>query len=455
MISQFVDRERELEILEREWKNTPSFVVIYGRRRVGKTRLLVEFSRGKRAFFHTFMEGTKESQVKSLAGELADFFNDEVFLSFSDWYPLFKYLSGKINGKTLLVFDEFTYAVKSDRGILSALQRVWDHGLSSKPVMLVLSGSLMGMIEDEVLSHSSPLYGRRTAGFRLRPLGLFPSLRFFKDFVEGLKFYMLLGGVPAYLIIASRYRTFGDFVEGELLTPEGYFYDEPYIVLSELRELKTYFSILSAMASGRRKPSEIASGVGLEGRKIYPYLETLMRLGFVERELPVVGKEKRGLYRISDPMLMSWFSLVYPNRTRIELGTITLEEVEETLQRVFSFRFEDVSREFLIELNRAGKLPFRFSKIGRWWHKGEEIDLVALNERERKALFVEVKWKELSEREARGVLKDLEKKAELVGLSEWEKHHGLVAKRVEGKEELRGKGFLAWDLKDFEAIYVD
>ncbi|WP_394325346.1 ATP-binding protein [Thermococcus sp. JCM 11816] len=228
MIRKFVDRERELEILEKEWRNTPSFVVIYGRRRVGKTRLLVEFSRGgKRAFFHTFMEGgTKESQIKSLTEELADFFDDEVFLSFSDWYPpLFKYLSGKIDNKTLLVFDEFTYAVKSDKGILSALQRVWDHELSSKPVMLVLSGSLMGMMEDEVLSHSSPpLYGRRTAGFRLRPLGLFPSLGFFEDFEEGLKFYMLLGGgVPAYLIIASRYRTVGgDFVEGgEFLTPEG------------------------------------------------------------------------------------------------------------------------------------------------------------------------------------------------------------------------------------------
>lgn len=193
MIRKFVDRERELGILEKEWRNTPSFVVIYGRRRVGKTRLLVEFSRGKRAIFHTFMEGTKESQIKSLTEELADFFDDEVFLSFSDWYPLFKYLSGKIDNKTLLVFDEFTYAIKSDKGILSALQRVWDHELSSKPVMLVLSGSLMGMMEDEVLSHSSPLYGRRTAGFRLRPLGLFPSLGFFEDFEEGLKFYMLLG----------------------------------------------------------------------------------------------------------------------------------------------------------------------------------------------------------------------------------------------------------------------
>ncbi|BAA29934.1 AAA family ATPase [Pyrococcus horikoshii] len=113
MISQFIDRKRELAILEREWKNTPSFVVIYGRRRVGKTRLLVEFSKGKKVFFYTFMEGTKESQVKSLAKELVDFFNDEIFLSFSDWYPLFKYLSGKLMEKLSLYSTSLPMQLKA------------------------------------------------------------------------------------------------------------------------------------------------------------------------------------------------------------------------------------------------------------------------------------------------------------------------------------------------------
>nr|WP_231833730.1 ATP-binding protein [Pyrococcus horikoshii] len=208
------------------------------------------------------------------------------------------------------------------------------------------------------------------------------------------------------------------------------------------------------MSSGRRRPSEIASEVGLEGRKIYPYLETLIRLGFVERELPIARKEKRGLYRISDPMLMSWFSLIYPNRTEIELGTITLERVEKILQRIFSFRFEDVSREFLVEMNKAGKLPFRFTKIGRWWYKGEEIDLVALNEDEEKALFIEVKWKDLKEREVKGILKDLEKKAGLVGLDGWDKNYGLIEKSIERKEKLREENYLVWDLKDFDALKI-
>ncbi|ASJ17286.1 hypothetical protein A3L04_09505 [Thermococcus chitonophagus] len=116
-----------------------------------------------------------------------------------------------------------------------------------------------------------------------------------------------------------------------------------------------------------------------------------MRLGFVERELPVGRKEKRDLYKIADAMLLTWFSIVYPNRGAIEAGIISWEDVEDDLQRVFSLRFEEVAKEFLIELNKAKELPLRFTRIGRWWHREEEIDIVALNERERKVLFVEVK----------------------------------------------------------------
>ena len=451
MISEFIDRENELKLLEEQWANLPSFVVLYGRRRTGKTRLLVEFSKGKRAFFHTFMEDTRERQIRKLREELVAFFNDELFLSLDDWYSLFKYLSLKIEEKTLIILDEFSYALKSDRTILSALQRAWDHDLSRKPVMLVLSGSLIGMMVDEVLSYSSPLYGRRTASFRLRPLTVFDSLKFFSDFRTGLELYMLIGGIPSYLIVASRYRDTGTFVEETFLKPEGFFYDEPYILLSgELRELKTYFSILSAMAHGKTRPSEIASYAGLDGRKVYPYLENLIRLGFVERELPVAKKEKRGIYRLKDPMLLTWFSIVPKNRTGIELGLVTYDDVKGDLQRILGVRFEDVAREFLIELNKAEKLPSKFTRIGRWWHRGEEIDLVAVDGNMKKVLLVEVKWKDMRKREARGVLKDLKRKFKLMGLEGWEAYFGLMARKVEGKGDLREEGFNVWDLDDLE-----
>ncbi|ALM74259.1 ATP-binding protein [Thermococcus barophilus] len=453
MISHFVNRKRELERLEREWKSVPSFVVIYGRRRIGKTRLLVEFSKNKNTFFHTFFEGTKESHIKALRKELAEFFGDEIFLSLNDYYTIFRYLAGKIDAKTLIVLDEFTYALKGDKELASKLQRAWDHHLSKKPVMLVISGSLIGMMRDEVLSYSSPLYGRRTAGFMLRPLSLFDSFELFESFEYGIRAYMLLGGVPSYLIVASKYKNIEELLKWEFLTPEGFFYDEPYILLSqELRELKLYFSILSAIAVGKKRISEIGNHIGVEARRLYPYLENLIRLGFVKRETPIIGKKSKGIYKLNDPMLLTWFSTVYPHKTEIETGIIDIENVRNELNKVMALRFEEVSREFLIELNRLGRLPLRFEKIGRWWRKDEEIDLVALSEREKKALFVEVKWKDLKEREARGVLKALERKSELVGLENWERFYGIVAKSIEKKEKLMVEGFLLWDLADFERL---
>ncbi|MBO8181152.1 MAG: DUF234 domain-containing protein, partial [Archaeoglobus sp.] len=157
---------------------------------------------------------------------------------------------------------------------------------------------------------------------------------------------------------------------------------------------------------------------------------------------------------IADPYFAFWFRYVHPNVDLIETGQgdFLVELVMENLSEYLGWVFENIAKDFLIKLNRAGKLPFRFTKIGRWWGKGGKIDLVALNERERKALLVEVKWKDLSEREARGILRDLERKSQLVGLDDWEKNYRLVAKSVEGKEELKNEGWLVWDLEDFEKL---
>ncbi len=264
---------------------------------------------------------------------------------------------------------------------------------------------------------------------------------------------MLLGGVPSYLIVASKYKSIEELLKWEFLASEGFFYDEPYVLLSqELRDLKLYFSILSAIAVGKTRISEIGNHIGIEARKLYPYLENLIRLGFVKREVPVIGKKNRGVYKLNDSMLLTWFSTVYPHKTEIETGVIDIEDIGDELNRVMALRFEDVAKEFLLRLNKTEELPFRFKKIGKWWRKGEEIDLVALNEREKKALFVEVKWKGLKEGEARRSLRDLERKSELVGLEGWEKFYGLIARNVEGKETLREEGFLVWDLKDFERL---
>lgn len=433
----FIDREREMEILGREWKNRPSFVVLYGRRRVGKTRLLREFAKGKRTLFFTFPEAVEEVQMREFREAMSDFLGDDFVrkLKTDAWLDLLRYLAEKVDD-CLIVLDEFTYAIKSERKILSDLQRVWDNILSEKNVMLVLSGSLLGMMWDDVLSHASPLYGRRTRSMTLRPFNYPNALKFFSDPEFGIRAYMLVGGVPSYLRLASRYSNIEEFLREEFLSDYGFFYDEPYVLLGEeLRELKTYFSILRAIAEGNRRLERIANFVGLPARSVYPYVETLMRLGFVERESPILGSRKVSLYRIKDPMLLTWFTLTYPQIAEISSGTARLDD----LYKVYSTRFEELAREFLT-LSR----PIEFESLGRWWYKGDEIDIVALGD---ETTLIEVKWKDLSRKDALRVLREIEVKAEKVR-SAGKVRLGLIAKSVEGKEELREEGYLAWDLED-------
>lgn len=433
----FIDREREMEILGGEWKNRPSFVVLYGRRRVGKTRLLREFAKGKRTLFFTFPEAVEEVQMREFREAMSDFLGDDFVrkLKTDAWLDLLRYLAEKVDD-CLIVLDEFTYAIKSERKILSDLQRVWDNILSEKNVMLVLSGSLLGMMWDDVLSHASPLYGRRTKSMNLRPFNYPNALKFFSDPEFGIRAYMLVGGVPSYLRLASRYSNIEEFLREEFLSDYGFFYDEPYVLLGgELRELKTYFSILRAIAEGNRRLERIANFVGLPARSVYPYVETLMRLGFVERESPILGSRKVSLYRIKDPMLLTWFTLTYPQIAEISSGTARLDD----LYKVYSTRFEELAREFLT-LSR----PIEFESLGRWWYKGDEIDIVALGD---ETTLIEVKWKDLSRKDALRVLREIEVKAEKVR-SAGKTRLGLIAKSVKGKDELREEGYLAWDLED-------
>jgi len=438
---EFVDREKEIALLQREWENTPSFVVLYGRRRVGKTRLLQEFAKNKTSFFFTFPEAVKEIQIEEFKRELAKFLNDKWLekLELNDWKELFTYMADKLPEKTLIILDEFTYAIKSDKKILSDLQRVWDHELSRKDVMLVISGSLLGMMWDEVLSYASPLYGRRTRDIHLKELDYLNALKFFEDKDYGIQAYMLIGGTPTYLNVAKRHKTIENLVKEEFLSDSGFFYNEPYILLSqELRELKVYFSILNAISHGNTRLEEIANFIGKPARSIYPYIENLLRLGFIEKETPILVKKKRSVYKIRNNLLLSWFTLVYPNQGRISLGKVEVNE--DSLTEVFSKKFEDVAREFLIL-----KRPVEFKEIGHWWFKGEEIDIIALGDDE--IFLFEVKWSELNEKKAENILRALRRKSRMVEF-EGDFHYGIIAKSLDGKEDLREKGFHVFDLED-------
>lgn len=443
----FVDRKNELRaIREKLMSKKFELIVIYGRRRVGKTRLVLEAVKDFPHIYYLAVEGDNLRHFRETAERIAP----EVRYAREDWESLLHALKGKV-----IIIDEFPNMIKEDPKVVSIFQKAVDLNLSNSNTKLILLGSSVSMITEKVLSYKSPLYGRRTGSMKLKPMEFFTLREFFPgiSWKELIEIYGFTDGIPFYIIQVKL--PFWEWLEKELLNPVSFFRDEvDFLLRYEFTETRTYRRILEAIALGKTTPKEIKNFTGMRHSDITPYLRNLIETDLVVREVPVTEKpaSKKGRYYVADNFLAFWFRYIYPNLSRIEEGTFNVVEIREDYSRYLGWVFEKVARQFLVRLNKAGKLPFKFTKIGKWWHKDEEIDLVALNKRERKALFVEVKWKELSEREAKKVLKDLEMKSELVGLEGWEKFYGLIARDVEGNEKLREKGWLVWDLGDFESV---
>jgi len=458
----FINRKSELEFLEKAYSsNRAEFLVIYGRRRIGKTELLLHFARDKPYVYFLTTEKPYRENLRELQRLLAEFLGDELFgkVIFDGIDELLMAFADRIgDDRVILIIDEFPLLIEHYRPVLSLLQKAWDLKLSETKIMLILCGSSVSAMETDVLGYRSPLYGRRTGQWRLTEIPFFHIGEFLPGYtVEDLvKVYGVVGGIPAYLLQFNPDKGFDENVVENVLSKGAFLYEEAEVLLrEELREPANYFAILQAVASGRSKFGEIVNATGLDKSLVSKYLAVLQRLGIVEREVPVTvtWKEvsKRGLYSIADNYFAFWFRYVLPNKSYLEAGMG--EEVWERSAEDFNAYMDSVFEKLVRTPKVFFKLTnFRFTKLGRWWRKKEEIDLVALNDRERKALFVEVKWKDLKEGEAKGILKDLERKAELVGLDNWEKSYGLMAKSVEEKERLKDEDWLVWDLRDFERL---
>lgn len=447
MIREFVDRVSELRLLEEEWgKPGGRMIILYGRRRIGKTRLIGEFTRDKTGVLY-FAEDTSPSlQMRQLQASCAAFLDDSLLasLEIGSWEQLFSYLAKHPPAtRGYLVIDEFTYLAKNDPAILSALQKAWDTGLAGSSWCILLCGSMLGLMSDLALSSTSPIYGRRTRDMLLEALRFSDARKFLPASpIDALRIYLSIGGVPEYLLKAGDYETFSRFTAREFFDRYGYFYREPYFILSqEFRELKMYQSILQAIAFGKTSPAAIAQFCGLDSRHLYPYLESMTRLGIIEREVPVLVNTKKGTYRIKDRLFDFWYSFVFPNRQSIELKGVSIPD--ENFDTYFGRQFEVfVRQEVVPELYSA-------FTIGHWWFGEEEIDIVGCDDRSATILFGECKWGILTLKESRKILASLKKKSVHVRHARYTKEKFLlVARKIDGKEALRKEGYLVVDLDD-------
>ena len=452
IMQKFVNREEELSRLRDAFERN-ALVIVYGRRRVGKTRLLVEAVSDRPHIYHLCKEEEVGETLRALSIKLFRLTGNEEFIrkpltSFEEFFEA-------LPPGTVLILDEFQVLVRNHPRILGVLQEYLDFHARAP---IVLCGSSVSMME-ELTQYGSPIYGRRSLALKVEPLKFFHIGEFLPSYSmeELVEAYSILGGVPEYLLRFDPSASVEENVVNEFFQ-RGFLYTEAEFLLRyELRDLSVYNTILEAINYGYRSFGDLRNATGIDGSKLPRYLSTLIELGIVRRETPVTlgerakAKKRNSRYVIADNYFAFYYSFVQPFKEEIELGLpeVPLENFRRNFNRYVGFAFEWIARQFLIELNKVGKLPFRFTKIGRWWKKNEEIDLVALNEREKKALLVEVKWKSLNEREARGILRALDRKGEILGLEGWEKQYGTLAKKVEGKEDLREEGFLVWDLEDF------
>ena len=393
----FIGREQELEFLNSKYKSTGGqLIVLYGRRRVGKTETLREFCKGKPHVFFSCTQTTEKVQLRNFSNRmLKENIPAGRYLSeFGDWESAFRSVLELPYGeeKKLLVIDEFPYMCRGNKSIPSILQNLWDGELRDANVMIILCGSAMSFMEKELLAEKNPLYGRATGIYKMKEMGFYDAAKFFPDYSPRDKVlaYAVLGGIPHYLRQWDPQLSVDENIKENILTKGCILYSEvDFLLHQELRETPIYNSIIEAVALGNTKLNDISQKSLVDDTsKTSVYLRNLIELGIVEREFSVDAKLReqananRGTYRLTDNFFRFWYAFGFSNFSQLEDGDVEgVYEyvVKPALHKFASIAFEDVCREFVRQKQKENALPFRYAKMGRWMGKTTVRDEKALN----------------------------------------------------------------------------
>ncbi len=380
----FYCRNEEMRKLNKRYDDGAfECIVIYGRRRVGKTETLREFCKGKQHVFYSCTQSTDKVQLSKFSKHILkeDIPAKQYISEFADWESAFRSVLDFPFGdeKKLLIIDEFPYMCKGNKSIPSVLQNLWDAELKDKNVMIVLCGSAMSFIEKELLAEKNPLYGRATGIYKMTEMGFYDAGKFFPNYSDKDKVlaYSILGGIPHYLRQFSPKLSLAENIKRNILTKGSVLYSEvDFLLHQELRETPIYNSIIEAVALGNTKLNDISQKSLVEDTsKTSVYLKNLIELGIIEREFSVDSKIKekansnRGTYRLTDNFFRFWYAFGFTNFSQLEDGDVDGVYdyvIAPTLHEFASFTFEDVCKEFVREMQKKNELPFRYSKMGRW-----------------------------------------------------------------------------------------
>ncbi|MBE7040666.1 MAG: ATP-binding protein [Ruminococcaceae bacterium] len=421
----FIGRERELDALNKLYKsNKFEFAVIYGRRRVGKTALINEFIGDKKAIYFMGVESNAKQNLENFSKSIMEFASGiETESSFLSFQAALEYVFKlAANERIILAIDEYPYVARSAKSLASTLQLLIDKYKDTTKLMLILCGSSMSYMEDHVLAYKAPLYGRRTAQMKLLPFDFEETCRYFKNlsYEDKALIYGVAGGTPQYLLQMDDKLSVEDNIKNTYLNPISFLYEEPTNLLKqEVREPAIYTAIITAIATGSSRMSEISSKVGEDTNVCTNYIKNLMNLGIVQKETPYGEKASRkSVYSIEDNMFRFWYRFVLDNNSIIARGAADLvyKRIEPQLSDYMGKVFEEICKQYLWKQLLSGNCPVEFSSLGRWWGNDPEekcqteIDIMGEQDKNT-ALFAECKW--TNEKVDLGVLETLVKRSNL------------------------------------------
>lgn len=421
----FIGRERELATLNKLYaSNKFEFTVIYGRRRVGKTALINQFIEGKNAIYFMGVESNAKQNLENFSKSIIEYNTGiETETSFLSFQAALEYVF-KLSEKERLILsiDEYPYVARSSKSLASTLQLLIDKYKDSSKLMLILCGSSMSYMEDHVLAYKAPLYGRRTAQMKIVPFDFEETCHYFQNFSDEDKalIYGIVGGTPQYLLQMNDKLSVKDNIKNTYLNSTSALFEEPENLLKqEVREPALYNAIITAIATGASRMSEISNKVGEDTNVCSTYVKNLVSLGIIQKETPYGEKASRkSIYSIEDNMFRFWYRFVPENNSIIARGAADLayKRIEPFLSDYMGKVFEEICKQYLWKLLLSGKCPVEFSSLGRQWgndpveKRQAEIDIIAEQDKNT-ALFGECKW--TNEKVDLGVLETLVKRSEL------------------------------------------
>lgn len=447
IMSMFINRTEELKLLNEIYKSRRAeLVLVYGRRRVGKSRLLLESVKNKEALY--LLADTSENILDILAGQIKN-----EFVNFSSWENFFEFIY-KSNYK-IIIIDEFQYLYQVDKSWPTKLQRWWEQ-IKETDKKIILCGSIISTIYKIAQGYGSALYGRKTREIEILPLSWVCLKDFFKTYSinDIVRLYGTVGGIPRYIEEFNAKESIEENIKNKILEKTSFLYNEPMNLLyEEFRDATPYISILLALSQGETKFNEIANASKIAAHKLSKYLTILERVKLIDKEIPITEnkiKTRFTRYKIKDNFYRFWFRFIFKNKASIEQGINKeiLDYIKIDFNSYIGSVFEEVCRESIIK--NTALLTFTPTKIGRWWHKDIEIDIVALNEKTKNITFAECKWQD--QVEVKKILSQLKNKANSVNWNNDKRKENYIIFAKSFLEKIKEPNLRLYDIHDMEKI---